>query len=116
MPRAFQDFSRLLKYEIFNVVRARWLILYGLFFAGFTIAILQFGRDPVKAAASLSSVVLLILPMISILYASVYWYHSEPFTGLLLTQPLGRRTVYLARWCATGAALAALEARLRGGQ
>ncbi len=106
MRHGFTDFRKLLKYEAINVARAKWLVLYGLFFAAFTFAVLQFGKDPVKAAASLSSIVLLVIPLISTLYAAVYWYASEPFTSLLLTQPLSRTSVYLARWLATGLALA----------
>lgn len=98
-------FPVLLKYELFNVLRGRWLILYALLFAGFGEALLQFGADPVKAVVSLMSVTLLVIPLVSVLYASVYWYSAEGFTSLLLTQPVRRDGMYVARWLAISSAL-----------
>jgi len=105
MKAGSANFLKLIKFEAFNVIRARWLIFYGLFFAGFTLGLLQFGGDARKVAASLSSVVLLIVPMASVLYGTVYWYSAEAFTQLLLTQPLRRGAVYLARWVAISLSL-----------
>ncbi len=97
----------LFAYELWNVLRARWLLPYGLVFGGFAAAVLQFGNEPTKAILSLQSLVLLIVPMVSILYASIYWYSNEAFTHLLLTQPLRRSQVYLARWGAVSLSLSA---------
>lgn len=95
----------LLKYELVNVLRGRWLIAYAILFAALSGALLQFGSDPQKIVASLMNVVLLVIPMVSILYASIYWYNAEGFTGLLLTQPIPRNKIYLARWFAISTAL-----------
>lgn len=101
------QFFALFKFEFLNVIRAKWLIFYGLFFFGFTLALLQFNGDPSRAAASLLNIVLLIVPMISVLYASIYWYNSETFTSLLLTQPLRRTSLYFATWLAISVGLSA---------
>lgn len=95
----------LFKYELFNVLRGRWLIAYAVLFATLSGALLQLGSDPQKIVASLMSVILLVIPMVSILYASIYWYNSEGFTGLLLTQPIPRNKIYMARWFAISIAL-----------
>jgi Cu-processing system permease protein len=97
----------LLRYELWNLLRARWLIPYTLIFGGLATALLRFSSDPTKAALSLQSVVLLILPLVSALYSCVYWYNSESFTSLLLTQPLRRSSVFLARWGAISIGLSA---------
>lgn len=96
----------LIKYQLANVSRAKWLIAYALFFFVFVNALLMFGSDRSKATASVLSVILLIVPMISILYSSIYWYNSESFTSLLLTQPLRRSSVFLANWLAISVGLA----------
>lgn len=95
-----------LKYSLFNVLRAKWLVLYAIFFGLFTSALLQFGADSDKVAATLSNIILFIVPMVSILYASIYWYNSEAFVSLLLTQPLKRSSVYLSTWLAISSGLA----------
>jgi Cu-processing system permease protein len=94
------------RHELVNVLRARWLLLYGLLFFVFTLTFSRFANDSVRATAGLLSLVLFIVPLVSILYSAIYWYNSEPFTAILLTQPLRRRTVYLATWAAVSAALA----------
>jgi Cu-processing system permease protein len=96
----------LLKYEFLNVLRARWLFFYGAGFFVFTLSVLQFGGNGDKAVASLLNFVLLLVPMVSILYSSMYWYNSESFTVMLLTQPLRRSHVLLASWSAVFLALA----------
>lgn len=96
----------LFSYEFRNVLRARWLPLYGLIFAAFAFAVLRLGGDPAKAIMSLESLTLLVVPMVSVLYASIYWYNNEAFTQLLLTQPLRRGKVFLARWTAISVSLA----------
>ena len=89
-------FFSLVKYQLANVVRAKWILAYGLFFFFFTNALLMFGGDSSKAVASILTMTLLIVPMIIILYASIYWYNSESFTSLLLTQPLRRSSIFLS--------------------
>lgn len=91
----------LLKYEILNLLRARWLVFYGIFFACFTYAILQFGTEAGKSVASVMNISLLVIPMVSILYSVFYWYEAETFTSLLLTQAIRRSILFLARWLAT---------------
>lgn len=95
----------LLKYELINVLRARWLFFYGAGFFVFTLSILQFGGDSDKVVASLLNFVLLLAPIVSILYSSMYWYNSESFTIMLLTQPLKRSHIFLASWSAVFLAL-----------
>lgn len=106
-PRMNSKFKLLLRYQLQNVLRARWLPAYALFFFLFTCGIMRFGGGDAKATASLLNVVLLIVPAVSILYASIYWYNSESFTVLLLTQPVTRGSVYLAGWLAVSAGLGA---------
>lgn len=101
-----KEFLSLAKYQVINVARAKWLIVYGVFFFLLTNGLLMFGGDSSKAAASILSIVLFIVPMISILYASIYWYNSEPFTRLLLTQPLRRSVVFLSNWFSVSLGLA----------
>jgi len=93
-----KEFFSLVKYQLANVVRAKWMLAYALFFFFFTNALLMFGGDSSKAAASILTITLLIVPMISILYATIYWYNSESFTSLLLTQPLRRSSLFLSNW------------------
>lgn len=101
-----RDLVVLLRYQLVNVLRAKWLIIYALFFFLFVGALLTFGGDSTKVTASVLSIVLLIVPMISILYGAIYWYDSVPFIHLLLAQPIRRSHVFLSIWLAVSLGLA----------
>lgn len=102
-----KELFALSRYQLLNVLRAKWLIAYGVFFFVLTSGFLFFGSDVNKAVASVLSVVLFIVPMISILYATIYWYNSAPFTYLLLSQPLRRSSVFLSNWISISCGISA---------
>lgn len=90
----------LLKYSLYNQLRNRWLIGFGLFFFGAAYALLGFGGDERKAVASLVNIVILICPSVAILYSTVFWYASSSFNHLLLMQPVKRIEIFLSTWLA----------------
>jgi Cu-processing system permease protein len=85
---------RILKYELRNVARARWLLAYGLFFLGVTEALLRFGGGGERALLSLLNVVLLVVPLASVLLGITYLYNATEFTKLLLAQPVRRGELF----------------------
>jgi Cu-processing system permease protein len=67
---------------------------------------MQFGASSAKASISLLNVILFIVPAVSILYSTTYWYNAESYTSLVLTQPVRRTAVYLASCFAISIGLA----------
>ena len=85
---------KVLKYHVRDAVRSRWLIAYALFFMLVTQGLLSFSGDPMKAQLSLVSVVLFLVPLVSIVFGTVYLYNAREFIELLLAQPVNRRQMY----------------------
>ena len=85
---------KVLKYQMRDAVRSRWLLAYALFFMLVTQGLLSFSGDAMKAQLSLVSVVLFLVPLVSIVFGTVYLYHSREFIELLLAQPVNRRQMY----------------------
>jgi Cu-processing system permease protein len=85
---------KVLKYQAKDAVRSRWLIAYAIFFLLITDGLLRFSGDPVKAQLSLVSVVLFLVPLVSIVFGTVYLYNAREFIELLLAQPVNRRQMY----------------------
>lgn len=102
-----RTFGKLLKYEFLNIVRNRWVFVLAAGLFAVTYALIRIAGDFVKSILSLSSVIVIVVPLIATLFSVVYWYYSERFTELLLTQPILRRQLLLARWLALGASLTA---------
>lgn len=85
---------KVLTYQVRDAIRSRWLIAYGVFFALVSEALLRLAGDPEKAQLSLINVVLLVVPLVTIVFGTVYLYSSREFVELLLAQPLKRRRLY----------------------
>lgn len=85
---------KVLKYQARDAIRSRWLIGYGLFFLLVTEGLLRFSGDPVKAQLSLVSVVLFVVPLVAIVFGTVYLYNAREFVELILAQPVNRRQTY----------------------
>lgn len=85
---------KVLKYQARDAIRSRWLIAYALFFLVVTDALLRFSGDPVKAQLSLVSIVLFVVPLIAIVFGTVYLYNAREFIELILAQPVARRQTY----------------------
>ena len=75
-------------------MRSRWLLAYAAFFMLVTEVLLRFSGDPAKAQLSLVSVVLFLVPLVSIVFGTVYLYNAREFIELLLAQPVNRRQMY----------------------
>jgi Cu-processing system permease protein len=82
------------KPQIRNVVRSRWLLSYIAFFLLATEGLLRFAGGGEKTLLSLASVVLFVVPLITVVYGTIYLYNSREFIELLLAQPLKRRRVF----------------------
>ena len=89
--------AKIIRYELRDVLRSRALIAYALFFLGLTETLLRFGAGP-RAALSLMNVVLLLIPLVSIVFGTMYLYHAREFTELLLAQPVRRRQLFVGQF------------------
>jgi Cu-processing system permease protein len=81
-------------YEIRDVVRGKWLLLYGAFFFLLTEGLFRFVGDGSRVLLSLVSLVLLLVPLVGILFGTVYLYGAREFNQLLLAQPVNRRQMF----------------------
>jgi Cu-processing system permease protein len=91
-------FTRIVAYHLRDTARSRWLLIYAAFFALATDALLRFSDSPLKAGLALVSVVLLIVPLVSLMVGTMYVYAAREFTEVLLAQPIRRRALFLAQY------------------
>jgi len=81
-------------YQLRDVLRSRTLMAYGAFFLLATEALLRFTGDDARALLSLTSIVLWVVPLVTLVYGTVYLYSAREFTELLLAQPVGRGQLF----------------------
>jgi len=74
-----------------------WVVLfYTVFLAAATFGFFMMDGHPDKVLLGVLSVVLLAVPMVSIIYSTIYYYNSYEFIGMLLAQPIRRHTLLLS--------------------
>lgn len=86
--------AKILTYELRDVVRSKWVIAYALFFLVVTEGLFRFGGGSAKALLSLMNVVLIIIPLVSIVFGTMYLYNARDFIELLLAQPVNRKHLF----------------------
>lgn len=92
-------------YELSNVLRSKWPYALIILVALMTSLFLFLSDDIKKTLLSLTIVFCALVPLIALLFTSLYWHNAERFTELLLTQPISRRTIFLSRAVILGTTL-----------
>lgn len=77
-----------------TLLRGKWIIGYGLIFMILTDTLFRFGGGGPEVLLSLTNVMLLFIPLVGMIYGTLYIYQSREFVELLLTQPIHRKTLY----------------------
>jgi Cu-processing system permease protein len=79
---------------LLDVLRNRWIVGYALFFLVVTDALLRLDGTGARALVSLLNVVLLLVPLVTIVFGTMYWHGAREFNELLLTQPIDRSSLF----------------------
>jgi Cu-processing system permease protein len=86
--------AKIIKYELHDVFRSKWVILYTLFFLATSDILFRFSGNNSSVVLSLMNIVLIFIPLVSIIFGTMYVYHSREFLELLLSQPLNRVNLF----------------------
>lgn len=104
-PMALSDSShsslllRLLKYVLLDILKNKMILFYTVFLFAVSFGILSMSGDAVKGIASLLNILLLVTPLLSIIFSTIYFYNSYEFIEVLASQPIRRRTILLSHYC-----------------
>ncbi len=98
---------KILKYEIHNTIRSKWVILYSIFFFAVGYSLFSFSGDVNKAYISLMNVIIIIIPLVSLIFGSVYFYNSREFIEMMLSQPINRKSLFTGIYFGTSVPLSA---------
>ena len=85
---------KIIKYELHNIFRSKWILLYTVAFLLITDSLFRFGGDASRVMVSLMNFVLIIVPLVSLIFGIIYLYNSREFIELLLSQPINRKQLF----------------------
>ncbi len=88
--------KKIIKYVIIDILRSKVVLAYT--FCLFIISLMLFGleENTTKGLLGLLNILLIIIPMVSIVFATIYIYNSTEFIELLVSQPLKRINIWLS--------------------
>ena len=98
-------FRTIVRATLRDLLRSRWPAGYAVVMMLATDALLRFSATPEKAGLSLVSVVLFVVPVVSLVVGAMVVYAAREFTELLLAQPIPRRALFVAQYVGMAAPL-----------
>jgi len=87
---------KIVKYVLLDILRNRMVMSYAVVLLGISLAVLNLEDNSSKALLSLLNIVLIVVPLMSVIFSTVYYYNSVEFIELLVAQPLRRVRILLS--------------------
>jgi Cu-processing system permease protein len=85
---------KIVKYQIQDNIRSKWIMGLFIFFLIISYWLVSFTNDSSKIVLSLLNIVLVVIPIISIVFGTIYFYNNKNYITFMLSQPIGRTILY----------------------
>ena len=99
--------TKIIKYVLHDIFRNRILLAYVILLFVSSSGLFMMNEDVSKGISSLLTVLLIVIPLVSILFTTIYFFNSYEFIELLVAQPLKRRDILLGVFSGVGISLLA---------
>lgn len=86
--------NKIARFILFDILKNKIVIFYTILLFVISWSVLGLENNYTKATLSLLNVVLLVVPLVSIIFSTIYVYNSSQFIELLLSQPVSRIKVW----------------------
>ena len=88
--------KKLLKYVVVDIIQNKIVLIYTFLLLVISFSVFNLENSSAKGLLSLLNIILIIVPLICIIFSTIYIYNSSEFIELLVSQPLKRRTIWLS--------------------
>lgn len=86
--------NRILKYVMLDILKNKIVIVYAIILALFSWSAFSLEDNASKGLLTLLNIVLLTVPLVSILFSTIYIYNSSEFVELLVSHPIKRTKIW----------------------
>lgn len=88
--------KKIIKYVVIDIMRNKVIMAYTICLL--VVSLLLFGLEDntTKGLLGLLNLLLIIVPMVSIVFSTIYIYNSAEFIELLVSQPIRRTTIWMS--------------------
>lgn len=88
--------KKIIKYVTGDMLRNRIVLVYTAVLFITSMSVFGLEDNANKGLLSLLNIILLIIPLVCIIFSTIYIYNSNEFVELLVSQPLQRKTIWLS--------------------
>ena len=88
--------KKIIKYVITDILRNKIVLVYTVFLLVASFSVFGLEDNNSKGLLSLLNIILIIVPLVSIIFSTIYVYNSAEFIELLVSQPLKRKSIWLS--------------------
>lgn len=96
---------RLLRHILLDLLQTRFVVVYFVLLLAASFTLFTMETDAGKVMVSLLNIVLMVVPLVSVVYATIHFHNSYDFISLMVTQPVRRSVVFMAEFAGTGLSL-----------
>ena len=86
--------KKIIKYVIQDILKNRIVIAYTALLLVISLTVFNLQDSEAKSLLSLMNIVLIVVPLICIIFSTIYVYNSAEFIELLVSQPLKRKQIW----------------------
>lgn len=86
--------SKIIRFEVQDLLRSKWVIGYAAILFIMSEGLLRFSGTIDHGLIGMTSIVLLVVPLLSLVFGTSYLYNSRDFSELILTQPVQRSSLF----------------------
>src|SRR5574343_2012297 len=88
--------NRIVKFVVMDIVRNKIVLAYTVLLAALSWGVFSLEDNSSKGVLTLLNLILLNVPLVSVLFSTIYIYNSAEFIELLLSQPVKRPQIWLS--------------------
>lgn len=87
---------KIVRITLSDILKSKFVVIYTVLLFLMAMSVFNLEDNYTKGLLSLLNVILLTVPLVSIMFATSYLYHSAEFVELLLSQPIQRSTIWIS--------------------
>lgn len=88
--------KRIIRFVVVDIMRNRIVLAYTILLAALAWSVFSLEDNSSKGMLTLLNLILLNVPLVSVIFSTIYIYNSSEFVELLLSQPVKRSKIWLS--------------------
>lgn len=89
---------KLSRYVLYDILRNKIILGYTIFLFVVSMSMFRMEENESKAVLSLLNIILIVVPLVSMIFATIHYYNSYEFIELMLSQPMSRTRILISEY------------------